>query len=119
MSPSHFATKGESIRPTIGSPVDGLVPLLLVLVDKPELCITLLEDNGYLLSTTNVIAIKLNDHPDALYKIPKTLGDKNINIDYCYSTLVKDNSMLIVRVEDDVIEEAVKTLQKNGFTIFD
>lgn len=93
--------------------------LLLVLVDKPELCITLLEDNGYLLSTTNVIAIKLNDHPDALYKIPKTLGDKNINIDYCYSTLVKDNSMLIVRVEDDVIEEAVKTLQKNGFTIFD
>lgn len=93
--------------------------LLLVLVDKPELCITLLEDNGYLLSTTNVIAIKLNDHPDALYKIPKTLGDKNINIDYCYSTLVKDNSMLIVRVEDEVIEEAVKTLQKNGFTIFD
>ncbi|MBY8983968.1 MAG: hypothetical protein KGD65_02770 [Candidatus Lokiarchaeota archaeon] len=93
--------------------------LLLVLVDKPEQCITLLEDNGYLLSTTNVIAIKLNDHPDALYKIPKTLGDKNINIDYCYSTLVKDNSMLIVRVEDDVIEEAIKTLQKNGFTIIE
>ena len=93
--------------------------LLLILVDKPEKCITLLEDNGYLLSTTDVIAIKLNDHPDALYRIPKTLGDKNINIDYCYSTLVKDDSMLIVRVEDDFIEEAVKVLQKNGFTMIE
>ena len=93
--------------------------LLLVLVDKPEKCITLLEENGYLLSTTDVIAIKLNDHPDALYRIPKTLGDNNINIDYCYSTLVKENSMLIIRVEDNFIEETVKTLQKNGFTIIE
>jgi len=93
--------------------------LLLILVDKSEECISLLEDNGYLLSTTDVIAIKLNDHPDALYRIPKTLGDKDINIDFCYSTLVKEDSMLIVRVEDDVIEEAVETLQKNGFTIIE
>ncbi|MFX1343684.1 MAG: hypothetical protein ACFFBC_07095 [Promethearchaeota archaeon] len=91
--------------------------LLLVLVDKPEQCIILLEKEDYLLSTTEVIAIKLNDNPDALYQIPKTLGDNNINIDYCYSTLVKDDSMLIVRVEDDFIEEAVKTLEKKGFTI--
>ena len=93
--------------------------LLLLLVDKSEKCITLLEDNKYLLSTTDVIAIKLNDHPDALYRIPKTLGDKDINIDYCYSTLVKENPMLIVRVEDDFIEEAIKTLQNNGFTIIE
>ncbi|MHA2280314.1 MAG: acetolactate synthase [Promethearchaeota archaeon] len=93
--------------------------LLLILVDKPQECITLLEDNGYLLSTTDVIAIKLNDHPDALYRIPKTLGDTGLNIDYCYSTLVKEDSMLIVRVEDDVIEEAVKTLQENRFTIIE
>ncbi len=91
--------------------------LLLVLVDKPEQTVSLLEEKDYLLSTTDVIAIKLNDKPNALYQIPKTLGDNKINIDYCYSTLVKDDSMLIVRVEDDIIEEAVKILQKNGFSI--
>ncbi|MHA2007330.1 MAG: acetolactate synthase [Promethearchaeota archaeon] len=91
--------------------------LLLILVDKPELCINLLEENNYLLSTTEVIAIRLNDHPRALYDIPKTLGDNKINIDYCYSTLLKDESMLIVRVEDDVIDDTVNTLQKTGFTI--
>jgi hypothetical protein len=93
--------------------------LLLLLVDKPEECINLLEKQDYLISTTDVIAIRLNDRPDALYLIPKTLGDNKINIDYCYSTLVKDDSMLIVRVEDDIIEEAVQILQKNKFTIVD
>ncbi|MHA2277929.1 MAG: acetolactate synthase, partial [Candidatus Kariarchaeaceae archaeon] len=81
--------------------------LLLILVDKPEQCIELLDEHNYLLSTTDVIAIRLNDHPDALYQIPKTLGDNKINIDYCYSTLVKEESMLIVRVEDDIVEDAV------------
>ena len=93
--------------------------LLLLLVDKPDDCINLLEKDDYLLSTTEVIAIRLNDKPDTLYLIPKTLGDNKINIDYCYSTLVKDESMLIIRVEEDIIEDAIQILQKNKFTVVD
>jgi len=91
--------------------------LILTLVDNPEKCFTLLEDNDFTLSTTEVIAVRLNDHPDALYEIPKNLGDNEINIDYFYSTLVKNESMLILRVEDTIIEEAVEILEKAGFTI--
>ncbi|MFX1429090.1 MAG: acetolactate synthase [Promethearchaeota archaeon] len=91
--------------------------LILVLVDNPEKCINLLEEQDFILSTTEVIAVRLNDHPNALYEIPKTLGDNGYNIDYFYSTLVKDESMLILRVEDTIIEEAVDLLQKAGFTI--
>ena len=91
--------------------------LILTLVDNPEKCIALLDDNNFTLSTTEVIAVRLNDHPDALYEIPKTLGEKGYNIDYFYSTLVKDESMLILRVEDTIIEDAVNILKKTGFTI--
>ena len=91
--------------------------LILVLVDNPEKCINLLEEKDFLISTTDVIALRLNDHPNTLYEIPKTLGDNNINIDYFYSTLVKDESMLILRVEDTIMEEAINLLQKQGFTI--
>lgn len=93
--------------------------LLLILVDKPEKCITILEENDYVLSTTDVIAVRLNDSPNALYEIPKTLGDNKINIDYCYSTLVKEESMLIVRVEDNLIEKTMTTLEKKGFNIIE
>ena len=91
--------------------------LILVLVDNPGKCINLLEEKDFILSTTEVIAVRLNDYPNALYEIPKTLGENEINIDYFYSTLVKDESMLILRVEDAIIEEAVNLLQKTGFTI--
>lgn len=91
--------------------------LILILVDNPEKCIKLLEDRDFLLSTTDVIAVRLNDRPYALYEIPKTLGENNININYFYSTLIKDESMLILRVEDTIIEEAIKLLEKTGFPI--
>ena len=91
--------------------------LLLLLVDKPEECVNLLERNNFVLSTTQVIAVKLNDFPNALYDIPKILGDNKINIDYCYSTLVKDNTMLILRVEDNSIEQAIETLGNRGFIL--
>ncbi|UCC20443.1 MAG: acetolactate synthase [Promethearchaeota archaeon] len=91
--------------------------LILTLVDNPEKCIDLLDENDFTVSTTEVIAVRLNDHPNALYEIPKTLGDNSININYFYSTLVKDESLLILRVEETIMEEAVNVLQKAGFTI--
>ncbi len=91
--------------------------LLLILVDKTEKCIDLLEENNYMYSISDVIAVKMNNNPNALYEIPKTLGDNKINIDYCYSTLVKEKTMLILRVKDSIIELAIKTLEHRGFNI--
>ena len=91
--------------------------LILTLVDKPEKCIDLLDENNFMVSTTEVIAVRLNDHPNALYDIPRTLGENDINIEYFYSTLVKDESTLILRVEETIVEEAVNLLKKTGFTI--
>jgi hypothetical protein len=91
--------------------------LILTLVDKPEKCIDILDENSFMVSTTEVIAVRLNDHPNALYDIPRTLGENSINIEYFYSTLVKDESMLILRVEETIVEEAVNLLKKTGFMI--
>lgn len=91
--------------------------LILTLVDNPEKCIDLLDENNFMVSTTEVIAVRLNDHPNALYEIPKTLGSNDININYFYNTLVKDESMLILKVDDDISEEAENILKKTGFTI--
>jgi len=91
--------------------------LILILVDKPEQCVDLLDENNFTLSTTEVIAIRLNDNPNALYEIPKTLGDNKINIDYFYSTLIKEEALLILRIEDQIIEKALNTLKEKGFTI--
>lgn len=89
--------------------------LLLILVDKPKECIELLEDKDYVTSTTEVIGIKLSDNPNALYDVPKTLGDNEINIEYLYSTLVKDEAFIVLRADDN--EKAVNILTSNGFSL--
>ena len=90
--------------------------LILTLVDNPEKCIELLDENNFMVSTTEVIAVRLNDHPNALYEVPKILGVNDINIEYFYSSLVKDESVLILRVEEMIIKKAVDILQRKGFT---
>ncbi len=89
--------------------------LLLLLVDKPLDCVALLDEKDYTVSITKVIAIKLSDNIKGLYKIAKIFGEKNINIEYLYSTMVNDESLIVLRVNDD--NKAMKILKNQGFNI--
>ena len=91
--------------------------LLLILVDKPDDCIDILDKNNYSNSAEMVLAVKIkSDHnTKGLQEIAKVLGDNNINIEYIYSTLVKDEALLILRVDDN--ERAIKILKDDGFII--
>ena len=78
--------------------------LILLLVDKPDECIKLLEEEDYVYSTTKVIAVKITmneSHTKGLREIAKILGNKGVNIEFLYSTLVKDESLIILRVDDN------------------
>jgi hypothetical protein len=91
--------------------------LLLLLVDKPDDCIDILDKNSYSNSAEMVLAVKLkSDHnTQGLQEIAKLLGDNNINIEYIYSTLVKNEALLILRVDDN--EKAKEVLKKDGFIL--
>ena len=52
------------------------------------------------------------DNPGALYEVAKILGDNNVNIEYLYSTLIKENAMIVLRVDNN--EKAVGILNNNG-----
>ncbi|MHA1491960.1 MAG: ACT domain-containing protein [Promethearchaeota archaeon] len=89
--------------------------LLLLLVDKPLDCVELLDKKDYTVSITKVIAINLSDNINGLYKIAKIFGEKKINIEYLYSTMVNDESLIVLRVNDD--NKAMKILEDQGFNI--
>lgn len=91
--------------------------LLLLLVDKPMKCVELLEDEKYMYSTTDVIAIKLTNME--LYEVPKLLGEERINIQYLYSTLVRDQAAIVIKVSEDDHFRAVELLKEKGFSLLD
>jgi len=91
--------------------------ILRILVDKVDECIEILKKNNYLVTTTDVIAVDVPDKPGALYEISKILGDNSINIEYIYSTLVKDEAIIVLRIDN--IDKAVEVLKKKGVKLIE
>ena len=91
--------------------------ILRILVDKVDDCVKILKDNNYLVSTTDVIAVDIPDKPGALHEITKLLGDNNINIEYLYSTLVKEEAIIILRIDN--LNKAVEVLKSKGVKLIE
>jgi len=92
--------------------------LLLLLVKPFEKCVELLEDNDYMHSVTEVIAVRLTDNISQLYNIAKTLGDNKVNIEYLYTFAEKSsnaNIVAVLRLDDNEI--GIKVLNQNGFKV--
>ena len=91
--------------------------ILLILVDKPDECINILDRLDYPVSETMVLAVKLKSDNNAvgLQEISKIMGENYININYLYSTMVKDESLIILKVDDN--EKAIDVLKHDGFIL--
>jgi hypothetical protein len=92
--------------------------VLLLLVNKPDQCIELLDEHDYPVSETEVIAVKMrtdDSNTRGLQEISKVMGENNINIDYLYTALVKNESYVIMKVDNN--EKAIEILKKDGFII--
>lgn len=87
----------------------GVVRLL---VDRPEHALKKLADIGFMVSFTNVIAVRMKDEPGGLFDIAKILGDSDINIEYSYAYSGKEAAVLILRI--DRIKEAIDKLRTRG-----
>jgi len=91
--------------------------LLLLLVDQFEACSKLLEEKDFLFSVTQVVAVRLTNTISKLYEIAKTLGSNNVNIEYLYTTLIDDQALIVLRLDNN--EVGAKILKDNGFIIVD
>lgn len=93
--------------------------ILLLLVDKPDECMKILDELDYPVSETMVLAVKLKSDNNGiiigLQEISKIMGENNINIDYLYNTFVKDESLLILKVDNN--ERAIELLKEDGFIL--
>src|SRR5512136_963677 len=91
--------------------------VIRMVVDDPEKGYKVLKDNGFTVSTTEVLAVEMKDAPGGLYTIVNTLGESSVNVDYAYAfvTARAQSAMLILRVDD--IAKARKALGAKGIKI--
>lgn len=93
--------------------------ILRLIVNKPEEAEKVLKEKDFAVSITTVIAIAVADRPGGLSEALSVLRDANIGIEYMYAFVGKasNEAMVILRVDDPDVDEAVSLLVKSGIKV--
>lgn len=91
--------------------------IMRCIVSDPEKAITLLKNNGFTASTTEVIVAEVTDQPGGLAQVLRILDQAEISVEYLYSFVrtPNENALILFRVED--IKTAMSALQKGGMKL--
>ena len=92
----------------------GILRMIVNDVDKAK---KTLNDAKITCSTTEVLAVELDDKPGSLYKAIDAFARNNLNIEYMYAFTEKrgDKAVMIFRFDD--IEAAKKAMAQEGYQI--
>jgi hypothetical protein len=91
--------------------------ILRVIVNKPDEATKLLQDGGYIVKLTEVLAVSIDDTPGSLGKVLRILSDGGVSVEYTYAFVGHgaDRAFVVIRVED--MQKAVGILTEKGVAI--
>lgn len=88
-----------------------------IICDRPETARQALEDAGFSVSITDVIAVEIPDRPGGLADVLEVIGSVGANVEYayCFVEPCGQNAIDVFRVED--IAGATEALQSKGIRV--
>lgn len=91
--------------------------ILRLIVNDTKTALSTLENEGYLIKSTDVVGVKIGDAPGKLSQALKVLNENHINIEYLYAfmTRTEKHAYVVLRVADN--QKAENVLEQNGFHI--
>ena len=91
--------------------------ILRLIVDNVEKAKSILQEGGFTVGNTDVLAVEVADKTGDLATVLRSLHRATINVEYMYAFVNKtgENAVLIFRFEK--MDEAIEVLQKDGFTL--
>lgn len=93
--------------------------ILRMIVDQPDKALKLLSDSGFTVSSTNVIAISVQDVPGTLDNALEVLSDNNISVEYLYAFVgrTSTDAIVVIRVENP--DYTADVMEKAGIKVID
>ncbi len=91
--------------------------ILRLIVNNPLKAEEVLKENGFSVSTTEVIGVQVDDVPGGLSHILEVLNSDSVAVEYAYAFITRksDRAFVILRVEDR--PRAVSTLMTGGIKL--
>ncbi len=77
--------------------------ILRIICDDMELAQKVLKEGDYVITITDVLAVRISDKAGSLSEILEVLSEANVVIEYTYAFLSKkpDSAYIILRVDDN------------------
>ncbi|MCL2863791.1 MAG: ACT domain-containing protein [Methanimicrococcus sp.] len=92
--------------------------IIRLIVDKPDLAHIAFKKEGFTVSETDLIGIEIDDTPGALRDIASLFSKGNINIEYSYAFIGRNQkAILIIRVSD--LENVFTYLKDKGIHLLE
>lgn len=90
--------------------------IMRMIVDKPEVAMDALRNEGVIFKMTDVVAVSMEDHPGGLAAVLVGLSEAKMEINYMYAFLGRQEgkAMMVFSVEKP--EEVEALLIEKGFT---
>lgn len=91
--------------------------ILRLIVDDTDGAETALQEQGFRVGRTPVVAVEVPDRPGGFYGIMKALSKKGVNVEYTYAFVERSGENAIIIFRFDRTDEAIEALQDAGVTI--
>jgi hypothetical protein len=91
--------------------------ILRLIVDDVIKAKKVLNENGFAVGRTHVIAVEVPDKPGGLHSILELLTREGINVEYMYAFVERSGENAVIIFRFDNIDQAIEVLLKAGFTV--
>ncbi len=91
--------------------------ILRMIVDKPAEAQIVLQNAGFTVSQTSVIALAVPDKPGTLGKALELLSQNSISLEYLYAFVGRASSDAVVVIRVDNGDEALNIFHMNGIKV--
>ena len=91
--------------------------ILRCIVEEADVAAKILKVHGFIASTTEVLAIVLEDTVGGLDRVLQQLASAGVNVNYIYSTIkaAADEAVIMMKVDDN--DKAIEALKANGIKL--
>lgn len=93
--------------------------ILRLIVNDPAKATAVLQEAGFSVGSTSVIALQIPDRPGGLGWVLEKLETAGINVEYMYAFFVRreGDAVVLFRVADDALDRTVQLLQSEDIPI--
>ena len=93
--------------------------ILRLIVDKPDAAVEVLQDKGFSVGSTCVLALRVPDVPGGLGGVLADLQTRDVNVEYMYAFFitVEGDAVVLFKVADAILDSTLALLSDSNIPV--